>query len=167
MRLDIAQHLIGHADVFGNDLEYFRHDLACAVEFHRRQGQTFLENAVGVSGVTAPADIGLVCDVDGKSNDFSLVKYRHGERNVVQMTGGEPRVIGDRHVIWVPVRPARYEMFGHRRAAASEPRQRLERLRQQIAIWGEQHAGVIVGFAHDVGKRGADDNGRLLFGDRD
>ena len=128
-----------------------------------------LEHLPRVRPEAAPADVHDVTGVGEQPDQPVAVEGRRHHRDVVQMPGGEPRVVGDEHVAGFH---GVHRVFGDEMPDAlghgvDVPRRAGYRLRQHAALAVEHPGGEVAGLPHTGGKRGAHQRLRLLLDDRD
>jgi len=99
--LDVADALVGNADVGQDDGENLLVHLALLEELHRRQAQPLLLDLGGAGGEAAghhAADVGPVAGVGEPGEDLALVEERLYEPHVHQMGAAEVGVVDDEDV---------------------------------------------------------------------
>ena len=108
-------------------------------------------------------------DRTGEADQPALVEDRRDQREVRQVTGGEPGIVGDDAVARPPVlaREDLEQVLGRPRHDEGERGRGAVVLRHQVALGIHQHAGVVVAFAHDGGEGSADQRRRRLVCDGD
>ena len=99
--LDVADALVGNADVGQDDGQDFLVHLALLEELHRRQAQAFLLDLGGAGRETArhhAADIGPVAGIGQPGEQLPPVEERLHEAHVHQMGATEIGIVDDEHV---------------------------------------------------------------------
>jgi hypothetical protein len=144
LRLDVADALVGNADVGHDDRQDLLVHLALLPELHRRQAKTFLLDLGGAGGKAArhhAADIRPVACVGEPGEDLALVEERLHEAHIHQMRAAQIGIVDDEDVAWIDLagivgfhtlddRPGR-KLHG-----ADENRQSQLALRNQRAVDG-------------------------------
>ena len=98
LRLDIADALVRHPDVGGDDRVDFRVERASLEEFDRRQPEALLFHRRGRRGKAArhrAAYVGPVAGIRQPAEDPPLPVDRHGEAHVHQMRAAEIWIVDD------------------------------------------------------------------------
>ncbi len=142
--------------------------LAAVKQLHDRDAQPLFEYLARLGGKNPPADVGAVAGVGEQRDQFAVAKNRRGDRDVVDLSGGLPGIVGDQHVAGRELlrRKRREKMFHRRRHGVDMARRAADRLRDHAPFGVEHAAGKILAFAHDGAERGADQRVLLLVGHR-
>ena len=101
LRLDVADALVGDADVGQDDRQDLLVHLALLEEFHRRQAQSFLLDLRRAGREAArhhAADVGPVAGVGEPGEHLALVEERLHEPHVHQMRAAEIGIVDDEDV---------------------------------------------------------------------
>ena len=141
----------------------------CARERHDRHAQPLLEHLAAVGPEAAPADVHHVHRRSEQPHRPVAEKRRRHQREVVQVAGSQPRVIGE-VVIACPHlldRETREEMADRRRHRVHVPGRAGHSLRQHPPLEIEHPGGEVAGFTHARAERGAQQRLRLLLDDGD
>jgi hypothetical protein len=168
MRVAAAM-LVGDTHVGENQIDQVAILLALAQELDRQDAQPLLEQLAAIRGPERAADVGRVRDRAREADQMAAMEDRRGHRDVRQMPGREPWIVGDDAIARTPLLD-RNALEARSQRARQDAHERWDAgrvLRERIAAAVHQHRGEIVRFAHDGGKRGAHQRGRRLIGDRD
>ena len=155
---DVADALVGDADVRGDDRVDFRIELSPLEELHRRQAQALLLDGGRRSRKAArhrAADVGPMAGVGEPAEYLAGAPDRHGEAHVHQMRAAEIGVVDDVDVAFLRRQAA--SVSDHlddclRRILhdADEDRQALRPLRDQRTVYGRVDAvGAVVRLGYD------------------
>ena len=167
--MHVAQHLRGIAHVLGEQREQVLVRHARAEQLHRRDLDAFLENLACLERVLRAADVAHVTDRADEADELTIAEHRRQRRDVEQVPGAEPRIVGDQHV-------ARHQRLGGifreqrlhgTREAEIEHRHRARRVHQRLTLRVEQLAGEILRFRDDERERRADHGEPHLVHDGD
>ena len=168
-RIEIALQQIRLTDIGADDIDQRPVDRALVEKRHDRHIDAFFVDlpAVGAEAETADVD-----DVRGRGEqgDQRVVAEARGDHGeIVQMTSGEPRIVGD-----VDVAPLHGGGGKAGEKVADRGGHRVDmtggagdRLGEHAPLEIEHPGGQITGLAHSVGKRGTDQRLRLLLDDGD
>ena len=151
LRLDVADALVGDADVGQDDGEDFLVHHAALEQLHRRQAQSFLLRFGGMRREAArhhAADVRPVAGIGEPREQLALVEKRFDEAHVHQMRAAEIRVVDDEHVAGLDAFRALYHRLGGELHGADEHRQAQFALRDQRAVVAVVNA---VGTVHGLG----------------
>ena len=99
--LDVANALVGDADVAEDDREDLLVHLALLEELHRRQAQAFLLHLCGAGRKTTwhhAADVGPVAGVGEPGEDLALVEEGFDEPHIHQMSATEVGIVDDEDI---------------------------------------------------------------------
>ena len=102
MRTQVTQSTLGHTHVHGNDVQQVLVDFASRLIFHDRDLDALRVN-ISRDLSQATAHIQPVRHTAGKANQLTLVKHRHGEREMVQVTACGVRIVRHQDVTRVDV----------------------------------------------------------------
>ena len=97
-RMDVAQHLRGIAHVLGEQREQVLVRHARAEQLHRRDLDAFLEDLARLQRILGAADVADVADRADEADQPAVAEHRREHRDIEQMPGAEPRIVGDQHV---------------------------------------------------------------------
>ena len=96
--MHVAQHLRGVAHVLGEQREQVLVRHARAEQLHRRDLDAFLEDLARLQRVLGAADVADVPDRADEADELAIAEHRRQHRDIEQMAGAEPRIVGDQHV---------------------------------------------------------------------
>jgi len=149
-RINVADHLIVLAHIVAHDLDEAHIDIAAFGEFHNRNAKPFFVDRIGVGPETAPANIDDMRRAGEKADQSALVERRRHDRNVVQMAGAFPGIVGDVDVALVHevVADLANEMADGFRHCVDMARRPGNRLRQHPALDVIDTGGQISRLAH-------------------
>ena len=167
--VEIADRLVREADVGADDLQQLVVRLAAVEELRHRDAQPLLVDLVRLAGEDLTADVRRVAEVAEVGDDAPLAEDRRQHREVVELAGGHPGVVGDQHVAGAERlrRIGGEEMAhagGHR---VDVPGGAGQRLRHHLAAGVEDAAGEILRLAHHRAEGGPHQRRLLLVGDRE
>ena len=168
-RIEIACHLHRLADIGPHDVEHALVGLAAVEHAHDRDAKPFLEHLAGVRPETGTADVD---DMDGRGEQprrRAVAEARRHHREVEQVSGGEPGVVGDvdvalAHGVGRELLEKERDRRGHRVDMA---RRAGDRLGEHAAPQVEDPGREVAGLAHGGRERRADDRLGLLLDDGD
>ena len=168
LRFDVAEHLLGQAHIVEEQLEHVVVAPARAVEVHRRDAHAFLVELLR-AGTRIAADVGRMRDRSREAGEFAREEDRRDDRDVGQMAGRQPRVVGDQAIALAPAgRRVGFEHgFGGARHDAGEGGNPAGALGDRLAVPVHQHRGEVVRLAHDGREGGPKQRGRRLVGNGD
>ena len=168
-RLDVAQHLVRIAHVAVQHAQQRLVGLAGLVELHRRDQHAFVEQLADHRRVLHAADVADMPDRAHQRDQPAVAEHRAHERDVEQVPGAEPRVVGHQHVAFLQ-RLGR-EMLEQRLHAARqgevEQRHGARAVRQRVALRVEDLVGEVLALRDDQRIGGAADRLPHLLDDRD
>ena len=168
-RVDVALDLQRLAHIGAHDAQQILVHAPLASERHDRNGQPLLEHLAAVRPHAEAADIDDMDRVGEQPDRLAAVKGRRDDGDVVQMPGGQPRIVGDVMVAGLHLgqRIDVEEMLhriGHR---VHVSRGAGDGLRQHAAVAVEHAGRKIAGLAHRGAERRAQHGLRLLLDDGD
>src|SRR5262249_56402061 len=91
----IATNFEGCAHVFAYDGEQILVQIRCFHELHRRVLQAFLVNRSSVRTLSKPSDVDLMTAATEQRDYASILKNRSCHRQIMEVTGSKPRIVGD------------------------------------------------------------------------
>ena len=162
--VEVAQYLFGRADVGGDHLVERLDRAPRVVELHHRDGEPFLEHRPRVRREAAPADVEGVARVGEERHDAAAPEDRRGDRDVVQLGGRLPGVVGDediprlQRVDW----EAREEVDHPGRHRVDVPRRAGDRLGDHAPLTVEHPRREVAGLADDGREGRAHERSGLL-----
>ena len=149
LRRQIAEHRIRRPYVRLDQRMQHRARLAGVVEFQRRNPEPFFVHVAGAGTNSVSADVGVMNRRSDIGEDAIAVEDRRQHRDVEEMPGRQPRVVGGDHI----TRPQIVGENAHEMRARN--RQRIDvtgragvGLRHHAAAPVEQRARQIARFAH-------------------
>ena len=168
-RIHVADQLIRFAHIAAHNADQGRVNRAAGREFHNRQIQSFLIDTGRISPKTAPADVHDMSGAGKETDVFALMKRRGDHRDVVQVAGAFPRVIGDIDValkdVFTPDPADKMrDRIGHRIDVA---RGAGDGLCQHLSVKIVDPCRQVTCLAHRGGKSSSHQSLRLFFDDRD
>jgi len=101
LRADIAERLVRQPDLIGDDSEQLLVFDAALDELDHRQAQAFeinLADAAGHAARRRAAEIGVMRDVAGKSNELAAVKRRRNGIKIHDVLAAAIRIVGDNDI---------------------------------------------------------------------
>ena len=168
--VEIADHHVRHAHVGADDVQQLAVGLAAAEQLQQRHGQPLLEHLGGVRAHAQAADVGGVAGVGEPADPAAAVKDRRDHREVEQVAGGGPRVVGDQGVAGTQgcERMAGHDVVAHAIGHGVDVAGGAgDRLRQHAPAGVEHAGGQVARLAHHGGEGSVDQGRRLLVDDGD
>ena len=164
LRREVAHHLVRRAHVVADNVVQQRVGLARLVELRAGDPEPLLVNVARARADAVAADIGVVDGRSEESDRAALAEHRGQHRDVEEVAGRQPRVVGHQHVALGEVvgREGLDEMGargGQRIDVARRPRHRLG---DHPALAVEQRAGEVARLAHHRAERDALQRAGLL-----
>ena len=169
LAIEVADHFLRSADVGAQDFEQVHVGLTALEQLQDGDVQSLFIDIHCVWAVGAPADIRGVANVPEERDQVSVPEDRRHDCDVVVVTTGQPRIVGDNHVTRLE-RLGRvfvqhvHDAAGHRVDVA---RRSGDCLRQHVATWVEHTGGQVAAFRYGRRERGPDQRDRLLLHGRD
>ena len=165
----IALDLHRLAHVRPHDRQQVLVHLACARKRHDRHAQPLFVHLPAVGPEAASADVHHVHGRREQPHRPLAEKSRRHQREVVQVAGPEPRIVGEVVIACAHLlhRVTSEEMADRRRHRVHVPGRAGHGLRQHAALEIEHAGGQIAGFAHARAERGAQQRLGLLLDDGD
>ena len=168
-RIEVADHLIGRADVGAHELEQRLVHLPGAREAHQRHVQPLLEHVARVRAHPEAADVDDVRGRREQRDQAVAPERRRHEREVVQMPGPLPRIVGREDVARAHRRGGelREEVADRARHGVHVAGRPGDGLREHVARGVEDPGRDVARFARRGGEPDADQRLRLLLDDRE
>ena len=167
--VEVAHDPIRHADVFAQDP--FERGIHCAAlhHLHGRNLQSFLEHLAGIRRAHAAADVRRMRHGPREGDQTAIEVDRLRHRDVGQMPGAEPAIVGDEDVALMQVlwRPLLEKRANGPRRRPDEGRDAVRRLGDRASLRVGDDAGKIVGLANDRRERRPHQRGCGFIDDRD
>ena len=157
--LDVAENLVGDADVLLEDAPDGAVELAFVVELEGREDQALLEYLGVVAGVAtgdAAADVGLVADAAGPADEDIVHEDGLEEEDVGQVAGALVGVVIGKDVAGLHVVAEGVHHALEGRGHAAEVRREGEALGDLLALGVEEGGGEVHAVLDDGGAGGAD-----------
>src|SRR5262249_56909442 len=88
-------HREGVPSVFEHDAEQILVQITRLYELHRRDLQAFLVNRSSVRSLSKPSDVDLMTAATEERNWTTILKDRSYHRQIMEVTGREPRIVGN------------------------------------------------------------------------
>ena len=164
-RIDVALELDRQAGAGADEVEEGLVRPARLEAFHDRDVEAFLEHRAPFRPHAEAADVDDMRGVGEQPDDPAVVEGRADDRQVVQMAGAEPGVVGDEvvalaHRVGREFREEMADALHHRVDVAGRAG---DGLRQHAAVQVEDAGGEIARLAHRGAEGGADHRLRLLL----
>ena len=158
-RVDVAQHLLALAHVLGDQREQVVVRHAGAIQHHRRDLDAFLVDLARAQAVLGAADVADMADGAGQRHQRAVAEHRRDHRDVEQMAGAQPRIVGHQHVAGLQRlgREFLQQRLHRARQRQVEHRHGARRMRQRVAARVEQVAGEVLRLGDDQREGGAAD----------
>ena len=165
--VEIADRLVREADVGADDLQQLVVRLAAVEELRHRDAQPLLVDLVRLAREDLTADVRRVAEVAEVADDPALAEDRRDHREVVELAGGHPGVVGDQHVAGAErLRRIGGQQVAHAgRHRVDVPRRAGQRLRHHLPARVEDAAGEVLRLAHHRAEGGPHQRRLLLVGD--
>ena len=96
--VEIADRLVRETDVGADDLQQLLVRLAPVEELRHRDTQPLLVDLVRLAREDLTADVRRVTEIAEVADDPALAENRRDHREVVELAGSHPGVVGDQHV---------------------------------------------------------------------
>ena len=144
--LHVAEHLVGHADVFLEDAPDCPVELALLIELERREDEALLVNLGVVAGVApgdAPADVGLMSDATTPAHEDVVHENGLEQEYVGQVAGALVGVVVGEYVAGLHVVAEGVHDALEGRGHAAEMRRQGEALGHLLALGVEQRGGEV------------------------
>ena len=166
LRPDIPEGLLGLPQVF---LQKGQYNPALSARFDdlaNRDRQSFLVT-VARCGRRGAANIDRMCGAGGESDETARTKQRMDHRNIVQVTGPDPGIVGDDRIAWRQIfdRIGREDGFQRPRQGSHKARDTAFGLRELPTAFVEEAECHVVVVTHDNGERRAHEGLRDLIDD--
>ena len=148
--IDVALDLKRLAHIGSHHSQQVLVHLAFARERHDRNGDAFLENLSAIRAHTEPADIDDMDRVGKQRDRLAAIEGRRHHRDVMQMAGGEPGIVGDVVIAGLHAGERIFieevnDRIGHRIDVTGRAGHRL---RQHATVTVEYAGGEVAGLAH-------------------
>jgi hypothetical protein len=168
-RVNVALDLQRFAHVGAHHAQQVLVHRAFARERHDRDRQAFFEHLPAVRSHTEAADVDDVHRAGEQADRAAVEERGRDHREIVQMSAGEPRVVGDVMVARAHAgeRINVEEMLDRVRHGVDVAGRAGHRLRQHAALTVEHAGREIACLAHRGAERGAHQGLRLLLDHRD
>ncbi len=162
--VQVAHRLVGSAHVGPDQLDEVLVDLSGAEQFHDGQSQPLLINLSGLGGEDPAPYVGRVAGVGEIADDSPSPEHRGCNRDVVDLPGGHPRVVGEKNIAFgEPFGRVFGQQVAHPgRHGVDVARSAGERLGHHGALGVEHPAGQVLRLPDDGAERGSH-QGHLLF----
>ena len=136
-----------------------------AVQLHRRDLDAFLVDLARTQRILGAADVADMADRADQRHQRAVAEHRRDHRDVEQMPGAEPRIVGDQHV--AGLQRLRREFLQQRLHRARQVRLNTGmargRVRERLAARIQQLAGEVLRLGDDQREgRAADGEPHLL-----
>ena len=167
LRVEIAHRLVRETDVGADDLQQLLVRLAAVEELRHRDAQPLLVDLVRLTREDLTADVRRVTEVAEVADDPAFTENRRDHREVVELAGGHPGVVGDQHVAGAE----RLRRIGGQQVAhagghrVDVARGAGQRLRHHLTARVEDAAGEVLRLTHHRAERGPHQRRLLLVGD--
>ena len=150
LRREVAHHLVRGAYVVADYVVQQRIRLPRLVELRAGDPEPLLVNVAGAGPHAVPADIRVVDGRAEEADDAALAEHRGQHRDVEEMPGRQPGIVGHQHVaLDEAVRREGLDEMGARGGQRVDvPRRSGDGLGDHPALAVEQRAGEVARLAH-------------------
>ena len=164
--VEVAHHLVGQPHVGADHFQQDGVGFARVEQLHDGDPKPLLVDLPGLGGQDAAADVRGVAGVGEERHKPPGPEDRRGDGDVVDVSGGLPRVVGDEHV------PGRQGIRGElpqemphgRGHGVDVARRATDRLGHHAALGVEETAGQVLALPHDGAEGGPHERVLLLVG---
>ena len=117
-----------------------------AIQLHRRDLEALLVDLAGAQAVLGAADVADMADGASERHQPAVAEHRGHHRDVEQMAGAQPRIVGDQHVAGLQRlgREFLQQRLHRARQGEVEHRHGPRRVGERVAPCVEQVAGEVL-----------------------